>query len=177
MPRTPLLILPGLGNSGPQHWQSWWEREIPGARRIEQSDWERPELADWLAALEQGVAACAAPALLVAHSLACALVAQWASAARGRVKSALLVSPSDIEAETAPPEGRSFAPLPRRKLPFPAIVVASRNDPYVTFDRAAGFAADWGARLVDAGDAGHINTASGHGPWPEGRRILSELLA
>jgi predicted alpha/beta hydrolase family esterase len=170
----PLLILPGLGNSGPQHWQSLWEKEIPGARRVEQRDWDRPELVDWLATLDRAVAACAAPAILVAHSLACALVAHWAGAARGRVAAALLVSPSDIEADSAPAEGRSFAPMPRRRLPFPSIVVASRSDPYVTFARAAGFAADWGARLVDAGDAGHINTASGHGPWPEGRRILSE---
>jgi predicted alpha/beta hydrolase family esterase len=173
----PVLILPGLGNSGPEHWQTLWENELPGARRVMQRDWDQPDPESWTAALETTVASCAAPAVVVAHSLSCALVARWAAAARRRVRAGLLVAPSDVEMpDRTPPAVRGFAPLPRERLSFPAIVVASRNDPYVAFERAAGFAQSWGARFVDAGTAGHINTASGHGPWPEGRRLLRELL-
>ena len=117
--------------------------------------------------------------MLVAHSLSCAVVARWAQRANGKVKvkAAFLVAPSDVDArDRTPEEVRAFAPLARERFPFPAIVVASRDDPYVAFGRAATFAADWGAEFVDAGAAGHINTASGHGPWPEGRLILERLL-
>jgi uncharacterized protein len=173
----PVLVLPGLGNSGPQHWQTLWEKEFSGARRVEQADWERPDPADWEARLAAAVAASTAPPVLVAHSLSCAVVARWARRANGKVKAALLVAPSDVDApDRIPAEIRAFAPLARERLPFSAIVVASRDDPYVAFARAAAFASDWGAELADAGAAGHINTASGHGPWPEGRLLLERLL-
>src|SRR5882672_4236614 len=117
----PVLILPGLGNSGPEHWQTLWEHGLPGARRVVQRDWDRPDPESWAKALEAAVAECSAPAVLVAHSLACALVVGWAAAARGRVKAALLVSPSDVEMpDRTPPEVRGFGPLPRARLPFPA---------------------------------------------------------
>lgn len=174
---TPVLVLPGLGNSGPQHWQTLWEKVLPNARRVEQADWDRPDPADWEVRLAAAVAACAAPSVLVAHSLSCAVVARWARRASGNVKAALLVAPSDVDApDRTPDEVRAFAPLARERLPFPTIVVASRDDPYVAFERAVAFAADWGAELVDAGAAGHINTASGHGPWPQGRLLLERLL-
>ena len=99
------------------------------------------------------------------------------AAAERDVKAALLVAPSDVDApDRTPEEVRSFAPLARERLPFPAIVVASRDDPFVAIERAAAFARDWGAEFVDAGAAGHINTASGHGPWPGGRLLLERLL-
>jgi predicted alpha/beta hydrolase family esterase len=174
---SPVLVLPGLGNSGPQHWQTLWEKEFPDACRVEQADWERPDPADWEARLAAAVAGCAAPPVLVAHSLSCAVVARWARQSDGKVKAALLVAPSDVDAsDRTPEEVRSFSPLARERLPFPAIVVASRDDPFVAFQRAAAFARDWGAEFVDAGAAGHINTASGHGPWPEGRLLLERLL-
>ena len=173
----PVLVLPGLGNSGPQHWQTLWEKEFSGACRVEQADWERPDPADWEGRLAAAVAACAVPPVLVAHSLSCAVIARWARRGNGIVKAALLVAPSDVDApDRTPAEVRAFAPIARERLPYPAIVVASRDDPYVAFERAAAFAADWGAELVDAGAAGHINTASGHGPWPEGRHVLERLL-
>jgi predicted alpha/beta hydrolase family esterase len=116
-------------------------------------------------------------AILVAHSLGCALVAHLA-ALRGRrgVAGALLVAPADVNRNG--PAGRlleGFGPMPRAALPFPTTVVASRNDPYVRFDLATSFARAWGSRLIDLGFAGHINVEAGFGPWSEGLTLLDEL--
>lgn len=172
---TPVLILPGLFNSGPEHWQSRWEAVHPEFRRVIQEDWERPRCADWMARLDAAVAA-TPNAVLVAHSSSCALVAHWvARGGSGRVRGALLVAPSDPEAPSYPVGPTGFAPMPRTRLPFPSVVVASTNDQYVSVERARGFAEAWGSRLVIVGDAGHINSQSGLGDWPAGFALLQEL--
>jgi predicted alpha/beta hydrolase family esterase len=105
-------------------------------------------------------------------------VAHWArTGSVSKVAAALLVAPPDVEsAEHAPPEVHGFAPVPRDPLPFRTVVLASRDDPYCASDRACGFAAGWEADFVDVGGKGHINTATGYGPWPEGERLVLELL-
>lgn len=177
-PRPTLLVVPGLGNSGPQHWQSLWLARHPGARRVEQADWERPDPAAWVAALECAVRGVGGPVVLAAHSLGCALVVRWAAIQDTRpVRGALLVSPSDVDSPAhTPDEVRGFAPMPLARLPFPALVVASDDDPYVPPARARAFAAAWGAGLEAVGRAGHINAASGLGAWPAGEALLARLL-
>lgn len=178
IPSAPtVLVLPGLHGSGPDHWQSQWERRDPRLRRVHQASWTRPELGAWAVALDRAVRSAPGPVVLVAHSLACTLVAHWARVGfADRVRGALLVAPADVEL-LAPLLGlRSFAPVPREPLPFPARVVASENDPFVTLARAEAFARAWGAPLTNVGAQGHINVESGHGPWPEGERLLQELL-
>jgi predicted alpha/beta hydrolase family esterase len=173
---APVLIIPGLGGSGPEHWQSVWQARLPDARRVEQADWDRPDRASWIARLDAAVAAAKQPPILVAHSLSCALVACWAADHARPVRAALLVAPADVESDAhTPPEAHVFRPLPMQRLPFPATVVASRNDPYVAFDRAAAMAKAWGAELINIGNAGHINTSAGYGAWPEGERLLARL--
>ena len=142
-----MLIIPGLGGSGPQHWQTRWESLYPRTRRVTQRDWDRPDCEAWRTALESAIAATPDPVLLVAHSLGCALVAHLASRpAAQRIAAALLVAPADVDSpERTPQETRSFAPMPTAPLPFPATVVASEDDPYVTLPRARAFAAAWGA--------------------------------
>jgi serine hydrolase len=172
---APVLILPGLYDSGPEHWQSLWEAAHADFRRVKQDDWERPRCADWVARLDEAIRL-TSDAILVAHSSSCALVAHWAAGGpTGRVRGALLVAPSDPEAPSYPMGPTGFAPMPHKRLAFPSIVVASRNDPYVTLQRARQFAEAWGSRLVDIGDAGHINAASGFGSWPQGLVLLQEL--
>ena len=173
---TPVLILPGYGDSGPDHWQSHWERADPAFRRVMQDDWLLPKLTDWVARLEDAVAGCAMPPVLAAHSLACALVAHWATRPGARAAGALLVAPADVDspAHTAD-EVRNFSPIPLVQLPFPSIVVTSADDPFVTPARAAAFARAWGSRLVTVERAGHLNADAGFGLWPEGRRLLTEL--
>ncbi len=172
------LIIPGLGSSGPDHWQSRWERERPDCRRVPLGDWDDPTPIGWMAALGSAVGKVEGFPVLVAHSLGCLAVAWWSRSLpeqAGKVAGALLVAPPDVErAEVDPRVGR-FAPLPRRSLPFPAILVASRNDPYSGFARSREMAAAWSADFHDAGDAGHINDASGLGSWEQGQELLARL--
>lgn len=175
--RPPVLIVPGLGNSGPLHWQTAWQQKHPDFIRVEQADWDNPNLSDWLARLDAAITACPSPPLLVAHSLACALVGHWVTRHQGELHGALLVAPADIDSDShTPPETRGFRPMPLARFACPAIVVASRNDPYVDFARAQVFATRWHARFVDAGDLGHINSASDLGDWPFGYALLEELM-
>jgi len=174
----PVLIVPGLGGSGAQHWQTHLEQSLPGAARVQQDDWDRPELNSWIERL-----ACAVEAqpgsILVAHSLACPLVAHLALRRPDvRISAALLVAPADVDsARHTPAHIRGFAPIPLAELPFRSIVVASTNDPYISIDRARELAQAWGAGFIDAGSSGHINTAAGFGPWPAGERIVRSLIS
>jgi len=172
----PLLIVPGLGDSAEGHWQDIWLRTLPQARKVEQADWDRPQLGDWLGNIERAVAAHPG-AILVAHSLGCAAVAHFgASPLAGQVRAALLAAPADLDLHSpVRAQLASFAPLPRAPLPFPTIVAASATDPYVALRRARSFARDWGATLEELGDAGHVNVASGHGRWPLGLHLLARL--
>lgn len=173
-----ILVVPGLGGSGPEHWQSLWQRDLADCRRVEQRDWDLPDRAGWIAALDRAVAESSRPPILVAHSLSCALVVHWAMETRRRIHGALLVAPADVDSDAhTPPEAHVFRPMPIARLPFPGIVVASSDDPYVGIERAAKFAKAWGSRFVDIGPAGHINASAGYGAWPEGKSLLNALLA
>lgn len=173
------LILPGLGNSGPDHWQSHWERQDPTCERVSQGEWDVPCCENWVAQLSRTVAQRSTPAILVAHSSACALVAHWAVSAPlpqlARIHGALLVAPSDPDNPNYPHGPVGFGPMPLRELPFPSVVVASSNDRYVSPEQARKYAAAWGGRLVLLQSAGHINASSGFGPWPEGYSLLDSL--
>jgi len=175
---SPVLVLPGFGGSGPDHWQSIWEKQDPDYRRVEQRDWDNPDLVEWLDTLERYIAECDAAPLLVAHSLACSLVAHFSAKRDARIGGALLVSPADVdEISTFYTELESFAPMPLDPLPFPTTVVASDDDLYVLPKRAELFAASWRSELVMLEGAGHINADSGLGQWTQGRGILERLRA
>ena len=172
-----VLILPGLGNSGPEHWQTHWQNDH-GYQRVEQANWDQPKLPDWLANLHHAVNAQSSGVVLVAHSLACSLVAHFAKARPQRVLGAFLVSPADVEStRCTPDEVRCFSPIPVGPLPFPAHVVASSDDPDVDCARAEFFATSWGAGFTDIGHHGHINASSGLGAWPEGHAQFRACLA
>ena len=173
--RSRVLILPGLHDSGPDHWQSRWERSHTTFRRVVQRDWETPDREEWVATLDAAISESEEPVVLAAHSLGCSLVAHWARAHGGPVRGALLVAPADVERADFPGGATGFAPMPISPLPFPAIVVASTNDLYVTAERAASFAAAWGARFELLGALGHLNSESGHGDWPHGLALLERL--
>lgn len=173
---TPVLVLPGIGDSGPQHWQSLWEARHPAFRRVIQRDWNRPVCAEWAITLEQAVAESGADTVLVAHSLGSLLTAHWAAGTKRRIKAALLVAVPDPAGSAFPAEAEGFA-VTRQPLPFRSIVVASRNDPYADIAWSRTCATAWGSELIDIGDAGHINAASGLGEWPQGLALLQRLIA
>jgi len=170
------LILPGYGNSGPEHWQSLWEAANPAFRRIEQRDWGRPVCAEWVAALEQAVANSGPNTVLVAHSLACLLVVHWAASTRLPIKAALLVAVPDPLGANFPSDALGFAPLPKQPLPFLSQMVASSDDPFSDQEYSQACAAAWGSRWMSIGAAGHINGSSGLGDWPQGLQLLRALI-
>ena len=174
---TPILILPGIGNSGPQHWQTLWEQRLPHAQRVNQRDWVRPVCGEWVRVLAAAVTSCPSPPVLVAHSVACLLVAHWASGSATPIKGALLVAIPDPDGSSFPADARGFSPLPVCPLPFPSIVVASSDDPFGSLSHAKACAAAWRSDVVEIGNAGHINAESGLGDWPEGYVLLQRLLA
>lgn len=173
-PRPRTLIVPGLDASPAPHWQHWWAATDPSATLIEQADWARPCVVQWETELA-GALLAHPGAMLVGHSLGAVLIARVLTRWPGlKASGALLVAPAD--------PGRSdriaaFGPLPAAPLPVPAMVVASRNDPWMDFTASRRLAAAWGAAFRDMGQAGHINVESGFGPWPEGMRLRDRLLA
>ena len=173
------LVLPGLGNSGVDHWQSYWCLSFRNATRVLQDDWDTPKLDAWLDNLDAAIARGKRPAILICHSLSCSLAAHWAARNNpGRVAAALLVAPSDVESPAHTPDSiRNFAPIPRAPFPVPALVIASTNDEYVSVARAQEFANAWSAGFCNAGELGHINSASRLGTWPQGLLMLGQLLA
>lgn len=178
--RAPVvLMLPGRGNSGPSHWQTRWEQRRGDCVRIEQREWHAPRREDWVATLVRTVGDLApAPVILVAHSMACSLVAHWAAAGEiGTVAGALLVSTSDVDSPDWPAGPIGFSPMPLARMPFPTIVVASTDDPRVSVARSLVFARAWGAEHHVIGARGHINADSGLGDWPEGEVWLERLIA
>ena len=172
-----VLVLPGWENSGPQHWQSLWERRH-GYLRVEQHDWLRPLRGDWIARLEDVVLSCDEPAVLVAHSLGCTLASAWAAHSRNthRVKAALLVAPGDVERPDVREQLPSWTPIELGARPFASVLVASRDDPYCALERAKLFAHAWHAQFMDYGLCGHINADSGLASWPEGHVLLQDLM-
>jgi predicted alpha/beta hydrolase family esterase len=171
---TRFFIVPGLGNSGPGHWQTYFERQNPDFTRIEQREWEAPDRTEWVETIERALAGeDLANVVLIGHSLGCVTIAHWANTYGHRIKGALLVAPSDVETPhyaAFPTTG--FGPMPMQKLPFSSILVTSTTDQWVSEARARQFAEAWGSELVVVGDAGHINAASGHGDWPAGLELL-----
>lgn len=173
------LIVPGWQGSPADHWQSHWQASLPNSQRVEQADWLAPQRDAWVAALEQAVAAAITPVILIAHSLGCITVAQWAAqapvASLRRVRGALLVAPADVERPACPEPLQNFAPIARQLLPFPCQVVSSDNDPAVSAPRALELARDWGAEAGILAGAGHINVKSGHHRWEQGFAYLYRL--
>lgn len=176
-----VLIVPGLNNSGPDHWQSKWERELPHCERVDLGMWDDPHRNTWINKLNHAIHGAGRPVILVAHSLGCHAISWWAQYERpflGRpVAAALLVAPPDVEVDGADPRIARFSPLVPGRLPFRTILAASRNDPYASFGQAKRMARKWGSRLVDAGPIGHINADSGIGNWPYGKYLLNHLVA
>lgn len=173
-----ILIVPGYTNSGPDHWQTRWEKKLRTARRVEQDAWAKPERGDWTTRVAETVNAATRPIVLVAHSLGVATAVQAIPLYEKKIAGAFFVAPPDVANENIRPRHlMTFGPYDREPLPFPSLVVASRNDPYCAFETAEDVAAAWGSLLVDAGDSGHINAESGHGPWPEGLMVFARFLS
>ena len=175
-----ILTVPGLGGSGPSHWQTLWEQSRPDTTRVELGMWDSPHRNAWVTKLDQAIRGAQAPVVLAAHSLGCLAVAWWAELAGQPfgwpVAGALLVAPADVDRDGAPDALSTFRPTPAKPLPFPSILVSSSDDPWVSTQRSRELANAWGSFHVDAGPQGHLNAASGIGWWEEGQALLDRVL-
>jgi len=169
---TAILIIPGWQDSGPGHWQTLWAEQLPGALRVQQDDWLCPSRSAWIASISAAIRAQSAPVVIAAHSLGCIATAHLPADVGTRIQGALLVAPADPERRGVLAD---FSPVPFQRLPFKSIVVASSNDPYCPVRTAGAYARAWGSEFVRLQNAGHINVASGFGPWPLGLALLQSL--
>jgi predicted alpha/beta hydrolase family esterase len=174
---TNVIILPGFGGSDENHWQSRWQSSSSRYSRFAPGTWELPELSDWIDALHLAIGAQNAPPILVAHSLACLLVAHWQRVSKLPIVGAVLVAVPNPNSPVYTDVGRSFADPPTEQLPFPSLVVASDNDPFATIEYSRTLAIQWGSGFVEAGSLGHIGSASGVGDWKQGRDLVTAFMA
>ena len=175
-----ILTIPGYTSSGPDHWMTRWENKLSAARRVEQAEWAKPVVEDWTARVIEAVERAEKPVVAIAHSLGCSTLVKAVErepSIGAKVRGAFMVAPPDVENERIRPRHlMTFGPSPRDPLPFPSVVIASRNDPFCGYAAAEEMAAAWGSLFVDAGESGHLNSESGHGPWPEGTMVFSKFL-
>ncbi|MBV8063286.1 MAG: alpha/beta hydrolase [Nevskia sp.] len=165
----PVLVVPGLRGSGPGHWQSLWERRYPCFRRVQQDDWNTPDLDRWARRIVETALQLDEPVLVVAHSFGCLAAVRAEGFQSDLIAGSLLVAPANPERFGI--EQR----LSAKPLLQPSILVASTNDPWMPLERAHHWAGRWGSELVDLGAQGHINADSGLGEWAEGRRLMHRL--
>ena len=164
-----ILIVPGLHDSGPDHWQTWLESRLPEARRVQQADWAVPDLERWARQVGRALLTGGDGIIVVAHSFGCLASVRAMQAQPERIRGALLVAPADP---------RKFMLNPnawKAGLPFRTLVVGSENDPWMPLGRAMRFADYLGADFLNLGPAGHINVQSGHGPWPGALKLIEGL--
>jgi len=155
---------------------------MPSTRRVEQADWHKPVVEEWVAQLVTAIRPESENTILVAHSLGCQVVVQamalLSESQKAGIKGAFLVAPPDVENPSIRPKHlMTFGPYPRAPLPFPSMVVASQNDSFCSYEKAGDMANAWGSMLVDARESGHINSQSGHGPWPDGLMLFGKFLS
>lgn len=184
-PTSPtVLIVPGLRDHMPDHWQTILENKLPKATTVPRMGRDKLSCAGWVLKLDEALKQIEGPVVLVAHSAGCMMVVHWARHHQRAIKGALLATPPDFESPL--PEGypaqevlrqNGWLPTPLIRLPFPSIVAASANDPLARAERVASFAEAWGSRYVDLGNVGHLNPAAGYGAWPRAEEFVRELCA
>ncbi|MGW4120049.1 RBBP9/YdeN family alpha/beta hydrolase [Nocardia sp. NPDC004711] len=178
-----IVIVPGLRDHVPDHWQTRLADQLDRVRTVPPLERDKLSCAARVAALDAVLTEIDGPVVLVAHSAGVMITVRWAQQSTRPVQGALLATPPDFE--TPLPDGypsheeldaNGWTPIPWRRLPFPSIVAASTNDPLATYRRVSGMAEAWGSRLVDLGEVGHLNPASGYGDWPRAAELLRELV-
>ncbi len=169
----PILLVPGINNSGPSHWQSIWEARHANIQRVMQRNWDHPDCDEWVKALDEAVQLANEPPIIVAHSLGCLVVARWAAQSNQDVHSVLLVAVPDPEGSAFPREATGFSPVTNELRGKRITLISSTDDPYSTTAYTLQLAAQWNAEHISLASCGHINAASGLGDWAEGWNIVN----
>ncbi|MFG6429741.1 RBBP9/YdeN family alpha/beta hydrolase [Roseateles sp. LYH14W] len=168
-----ILIIPGLHDSGPAHWQTWLQGQYRDARRVTQRDASRPELERWAERIQRTLeVAGTGEWLAVAHSFGClALARHLADHSDSPIREALLVAPAE------PDKFGLAEALPHQRLPRRSRLIASSNDPWMSAASAARWAYRWGSSYSNLGNVGHINAEAGFGPLPVARSWVEAARA
>jgi uncharacterized protein len=173
---TNYFTIPGYKGSGADHWQTWIETMQPNFQRIQQRDWDNPNIVEWAENIDKAIAGYNPDSVvLVAHSLGCLTVAEWVKRYNKSIKAALLVAPPDVDVIRQKVDNNLVEETLIQSIPFRTTLVASTNDPWISIEKAAYYARSWGSEFINIGEAGHINNLSGYGEWQQGLDILSKL--
>ena len=164
-----ILLVPGLHNSGPDHWQSRWHQQFPQWQRMLGLPWDKPDLTVWSAKLASKLRSRRSRVHLVAHSFGALTAIAAARLQPDKVSSILIVAPADPARFGIPDEALAGS------IKVSAQLIASHNDPWMSFERAEYWSRQWQVPLFDAGEVGHINAQSGHGEWSLGLNLLNTL--
>ncbi|WP_439830505.1 RBBP9/YdeN family alpha/beta hydrolase [Aeromonas caviae] len=164
-----ILLVPGLHNSGPDHWQSRWHQQFPQWQRMMGLPWDKPDLTVWSAKLASKLRSRRSRVHLVAHSFGALTAIAAARLQPDKVSSIFIVAPADPARFGIPDEVLAGS------IKVSAQLIASRNDPWMSFERAEFWSRQWQVPLFDAGEVGHINAQSGHGEWHQGLALLGTL--
>ncbi|WP_022683837.1 RBBP9/YdeN family alpha/beta hydrolase [Sphingobium bisphenolivorans] len=173
-----VLTLAGREQPGPEHWLRRWEEELANCHSVSMGFWRHPRLESWVHALHEAISRSERPVIVVARGLACYAVSNLASEAGSsveKVAGALLVAPPDLDRASADPGFASFRSVSQSPLPFPSIVVASRDDPRMSFDGALSLAQRWGSRWTDGGRIGSASGMAGMENWTFGQDLVRQL--
>lgn len=163
---TRLLIVPGLGDSPPGHWQTWLQHLHRDSVRVVQRDWSAPDLDEWAKRIGASLGG-ARPGrwIAVAHSFGVLALARYLSATPDSpLEAGLLVAPAD------PARFGIGDALPQGALPIPTTMMLSTSDPWLAPDAGRRWARRWRSEVVDLGDVGHINIDAGFGTLPVAQR-------
>ena len=169
------VIVPGVGGSEHDHWQSWLQRQLKSCSRVQQQDWNKPVLHEWIEKFFKTVQSIQEPIQIVAHSFGClttvAALAQHPELNQ-KIKNLVLVAPANParfgDAGFARDSQNDYQQyFHQLKLQVPTQMIISENDPWLNFQDALQLAKAWKIRPKNLGQVGHINVASGFGPFPE----------
>ncbi|WP_269582034.1 RBBP9/YdeN family alpha/beta hydrolase [Roseibium sp. Sym1] len=173
---TKLVSVPGIGSSGPGHWQSSWEGLFAGSVRISPASWTEPVLEDWIEAIEREADRTGTGAVFVCHSLGCLAFLHWAAVTACPWRGAFLVGIPDANGPNFPAVAAGFEISRIKAADRPILALVSSDDPYDPKGVGAALARNAGGTVIGLGARGHVNEASGLGDWSEGRALFSAFL-
>lgn len=169
------IIVPGVGGSDYDHWQSWLQRQIVSSSRVQQQDWNLPVLRQWVKNFVKAVANVNEPIQIVAHSFGClttlSALHEYPELDK-KIRKIILVAPANPSrfgdfgfARNSMNDYTAY--FHRIHVKIPATMIMSENDPWLDYNDAIALAKAWNIRPINLGQVGHINVASGFGYFPE----------
>ena len=180
-----IVIVHGYEGSGAGHWQHWLSAKL-GAGPLPFAFPQlpkplAPEREEWVTALARVVADSADPVLFVAHSLGCWAVDHYLKThGATKVRAALLVTPPSPFSLFEPIQ--SFLPPPRdaavwSSIAAQSLLIGSDNDDHAGPEEIQELAERLRIEHRILEGVGHINTASGFGPFPLAEDWLRQFVS